>query len=251
MRLKDKVAIITGASKGIGEAIALGFAREGAHVVLAARTADLLEDVAKKVRKLDREALAIATDVTQEDQVSALVEAAKDKFGRVDVLVNNAGAGMWRHVWRTSMETWDWLIGVNLTGPFLCTKHVWKIMEAGGGGSIINVGSMSGSRAFPLMSAYSASKWGLVGLTKSTAAEGGPVGIRVNVINPGKVATGFRAAAGDPEPILEAEDCVGLAIFLASDESRHIHGQVIEIDHAPFEIAPGKGRKSRAAAASE
>ncbi len=248
MRLEGKVAIITGASKGIGEAIALGFAREGASLVLAARGAGLLEEVARKIRAMGCEALPVATDVTIESSVEAMVKAARDRFGRIDVLVNNAGAGMWRHVWRTSLETWQWLIGVNLTGPFLCTKHVWKTMEEGGGGSIINVGSTSGSRAFALMAAYSASKWGLVGLTKSCDAEGGPSGIRVNVINPGKVATGFRGSVGDKEPILEAEDCVGLTIFLASDESKHVHGQVIEIDHAPLEIAPGKGRKSRAAA---
>ncbi len=251
MRLQDKVAIVTGASKGIGEAISYGFARAGAKVVLAARSADLLEEVARNIRSEGGEALAIPTDVTVEDDVIAMVQAAHAHFGHIDTLVNNAGGGMWRHVWRTSMETWQWLMGVNLTGPFLCIKHVWRIMEDAGGGSIINIGSTSGSRAFPLMAAYSASKWGLVGLTKSCAAEGGPLGIRVNCINPGKVATGFRAAAGDTEPILDAEDCVGLTLFLASDEARHVHGQVIEIDHAPLEIAPGKGRRKRVAEAAK
>src|SRR5437870_8493120 len=101
---------------------------------------------------------------------------------------------MIRHISRTSLETWNWLIGVNLTGPFLCTKHVWDALVEAGGGAIINIGSTSGSRAFALMGAYSASKWGLVGLTKSVSAEGRAAGIRVNCINPGKVATGPRGA---------------------------------------------------------
>jgi NAD(P)-dependent dehydrogenase (short-subunit alcohol dehydrogenase family) len=233
MRLKDRVAIVTGASKGIGEAIACAFAREGANLVLAARSGDALEVVAAKAREAGVQVITTVTDVTQEPDVEAMVKAAREKFGRIDILVNNAGAGMWRHVSRTSLETWEWLIGVNLRGPFLCIKHVWEPMVAGGGGAIINIGSTSGSRSFPLMAAYSSSKWGLVGLTKSCAAEGGPLGIRVNVINPHKVAVGPRASIADKEPVLEADDVVGTVIFLASDDAKHVHGQLIEVEHAP------------------
>ncbi len=236
MRLKDKIAIVTGSSKGIGEAIALAYAREGAHLVLAARTAELLEAVATKIRDLGREALPVVTDVTEEDPVKALMVAAKERFGQIDILVNNAGGGAYRPVWGTPLKTWEWLMGVNLRGPFLCTKHAWKIMKAGGGGAIINIGSTSGSRAYPLMAAYSASKWGLVGLTKVSAEEGKADGIRVNIINPGKVQTEFRPIH-DKEPILSAEDIVGTAIFLASDAARHICGQVIEMEHSGFEGA--------------
>jgi len=250
MRLQDKVAIVTGASRGIGEAIALGYAREGAHVVLAARTEDDLDRVAGLIRDAGCKALPIVTDVTDEESVKHMVAAAASTFGRIDVLVNNAGGGMWRHVNRTSMETWNWLIGVNLTGPFLCTKHVWDHMIKAGGGAIINIGSTSGSRAYPLMAAYSASKWGLVGLTKSTSAEGRTLNIRVNCVNPGKVATGFRNTAKDDEPILEADEMIGIAIFLASEDARHVHGQVIEVEHAP-EDRVSQRRKERAAAKSE
>lgn len=231
MRLKDKIAIVTGSSKGIGEAIALGFAAEGADVLLAARTEDLLEEVAEKVRALGRCAVPVVTDVTDEDAVKRMVARAQEAFGRVDVLVNNAGGGAYRPVWRTPLKTWEWLMAVNLRGPFLCTKHVWPLMQKGGGGSIINIGSTSGSRAYPLMAAYSASKWGLVGLTKVTAEEGRPDGIRVNIINPGKVQTGFRGSIQDATPILDAEDIVGTAIFLASDDAHGIQGQVIEMQH--------------------
>ncbi len=244
-RLQNKAAIVTGASRGIGRAIALGFAAEGARVVLAARTGTQLEETAAAIRAAGGEALAVVTDVTDEPSVQAMVAAALAAYGRIDILVNNAGGGMWRHVWRTSLETWDWLIGVNLRGPFLCTKHVWKPMLDQGGGAIVNIGSTSGSRAYPLMAAYSASKWGLVGLTKACAAEGRADNIRVNIINPGKVATGFRNTALDREPILEAEDCVGAAIFLASDDALHIHGQVLELERAAEDPVTRRRRARR------
>ena len=233
MRLRNKIGIVTGASKGIGEAIALAFAREGADVVLAARSQDRLEAVAERIRQLGRRALPVVTDVTQEDSVIAMVKAASNEFGRIDVLVNNAGMGSHRHIAYTSLQTWETLMGVNLRGPFLCTKHVWKIMEAQGGGSIINIGSTSGSHGYALMAAYSASKWGLVGLTKSTSAEGAPLGIRVNIVNPDKVLAGPRLLFKDAEPILSVDDVVGPVIFLASDDSMHVHGQMIEVAHAP------------------
>jgi NAD(P)-dependent dehydrogenase (short-subunit alcohol dehydrogenase family) len=244
MRLKDKVAVITGASKGIGEAIALAFAREGATVVLAARSGDLLEQIAERIRALGFVALPVVTDVTDESSVAAMIKATHDAFGRIDILVNNAGMGSMRHIAHTSVQTWDTLIGVNLRGPFLCIKHVWKIMEAQGGGSIINVGSTSGSRAHALMAAYSASKWGLVGLTKSTAVEGAPLGIRVNIVNPGKVMAGLRQAIiKDREPILDVADVVGPILFLASDDARQVHGQVIEVDQAPARLASSRERR--------
>jgi 3-oxoacyl-[acyl-carrier protein] reductase len=245
MRLQDKVAIITGASRGIGAAIALGYAREGAHVVLAARTADLLDQVAERVRALGRRALPIVTDVTEEPSVQNMVQQAAAAFGRIDVLVNNAGGAMVKPVWATSLSTWEWLMGVNLRGPFLCTKHVWRIMQQQGGGAIINIGSTFGSRAAPWFAAYTASKWGLVGLTKATAQEGRLDNIRVNIINPGKVRTAQRANIKDPHPILEAEDIVGAAIFLATDAAAPIHGQVIEMEH-PLDGVTPRRQRSRA-----
>lgn len=237
MRLEDKVAIVTGAGRGIGKAIALGFAREGAHVVLAARTRPELEAVAEEIHALGQgradapRALVVPTDVTVEEQVKAMVQAVLEAFGRVNVLVNNAGVGAFRPAYGTPLKTWDWMMSINATSTFLCTKHVWKSMQQNGGGSIINISSLSGTRIYPMYAAYSASKWAQLGFTKVTAEEGKAVNIRVNALAPGKVDTPMRAGvAEDKEKMLKAEDCVPAAVFLASEESRWITGQVIELE---------------------
>jgi NAD(P)-dependent dehydrogenase (short-subunit alcohol dehydrogenase family) len=231
MRLKDKVALITGAGRGIGRALALGFAREGAHLVLVARTEAELQAVAEQARALSRRALPLVCDVSDESQVKAALKRTVVEFERVDVLVNNAGIGAVRPLHGTPLATWERLLAVNLTGTFLPTKHVWKTMQAQGGGSIINISSLAGTRAFPLLSAYGASKWGQIGLTLSAAEEGKPHRIRVNAVAPGKGNTAMRAAVvEDKSRLLQAEDHVGVCVFLASDESRYITGQVIEID---------------------
>ncbi|NDJ35618.1 MAG: SDR family oxidoreductase [Chloroflexi bacterium] len=243
MRLKDKIAIVTGASRGIGAAIARGYASEGARVVLAARTLPDLQAVAAEINEAGGEALPIETDVTDEDAVKNMVAQTVTQFGGVDILVNNAGGAMWKPVWATSLNTWEWLIGVNLRGPFLGCKHVWRPMRERGGGVIINIGSTSGSRAYPYFAAYSASKWGLVGLTKSLAEEGIPDNIRVNVINPGKVDTAQRSSIKDEGPILAPEDLVGTAIFLASDEAAWMRGHVIELEAPDPTSVPAVGRR--------
>jgi len=231
VRLEGKTAIITGASKGIGKAIALGFAREGAHLAIASRTKSDLEALADELREFGHETLVFPTDVTDEEQVQELTKAAIAAFSHVDILVNNAGLGSFRPIIGTHRKNWDHMLAVNLTSTFLCTKHIWKSMRKRGGGSIINVASLSGTRAYPMYASYSASKWGQVGFTKSAAEEGKEFNIRVNAIAPGKVDTPMRASVSeDKDKILKAEDCVGPAIFLASDESRYVTGQVIEIE---------------------
>ena len=231
MRLKDKVAIVTGASRGIGKAIAIGLAREGAKVVLAARTLDELDAVSEEIRALGQATKIAPTDVTLEEQVEALVKTTMDTFGQVDILVNNAGVGAFRPAYGTPLKTWDWMMSINATSTFLCTKHVWKPMRKGGGGSIINISSLSGTRVYPMYAAYSASKWAQLGFTKVTAEEGKPVNIRVNALAPGKVDTPMRAnVSEDKEQMLKAEDCVAPAVFLACDESKFITGQIIEIE---------------------
>lgn len=231
MRLKEKVAIVTGGGRGIGRAIALGYAREGAHLILGARTTAEIEAVAAEVRGLGRRALAVTCDVSDEAQVKTLIQAVLDEFGRVDILVNNAGVGSLRPVWGIPLSAWERTLAVNLTGTFLCTKHVWKPMKAQGGGAIVNISSLGGRRGYPLLAAYCASKWGQIGFTAACAEEGKPDNIRVNAIAPGKGDTAFRAQVEeDKSKMLKAEDHVGAAVFLASDESRFITGQVLEID---------------------
>lgn len=231
MRLKERIAIVTGGGRGIGRAIALGYAREGAHLILGARTTVEIEAAAAEVRGLGRRALPVTCDVSDEAQVKALVRAALDEFGRVDILVNNAGVGSLRPVWGIPLSAWERTLAVNLTGTFLCTKHVWKPMKAQGGGAIVNISSLGGRRGYPLLAAYCASKWGQIGFTMACAEEGKPDNIRVNAIAPGKGDTAFRAQVQeDKSRMLRAEDHVGAAVFLASDEARYVTGQVVELD---------------------
>jgi NAD(P)-dependent dehydrogenase (short-subunit alcohol dehydrogenase family) len=236
MRLHDKVVIVTGGGRGIGRAVALGFAGEGAHLVVAARTRAEIEAVAEEARgrggaDWQPRVLAVACDVTDEDQVKAVVQAALHEFGRVDVLVNNAGVAVARPVWGMRRSSFDQTLAVNLTGTFLFTKHVWKPMKQQGGGLIINISSLGGRRGYPLLTAYCASKWGQIGFTVACAEEGRPDHIRVNALAPGKADTAIRAlVVEDKTKMLKAQDHVGACIFLASDESRYVTGQVLELE---------------------
>ena len=231
MRLKDKVAIITGGGRGIGRAIAIGFAHQGAHIVIAARTESQILEVADKVKTLGRESLGVVCDISNEDQVKNLVDLTMRKFNQIDVLINNAGIGSMRPVYATQLESFEKVLKVNLTGTFLCTKHVWQPMKNSGGGSIVNVSSLGGLVGYPLLSAYCASKWGQIGFTKACAEEGKKDNIRVNAIAPGKADTGIRSKIKeDKSKMLTPEDQVDACVFLASDESRYITGQVISLE---------------------
>jgi NAD(P)-dependent dehydrogenase (short-subunit alcohol dehydrogenase family) len=231
MRLKDKVAIITGGGRGIGKAIALGFANQGAHIVVAARTESEVISVAEKINELGRDSLGIVCDISDENQVKNLMDMTIQHFGKIDVLINNAGIGSMRPVYATSLESFEKVIKVNLTGTFLCTKHVWQSMKNSGGGSIINVSSLGGLVGYPMLSAYCASKWGQIGFTKACAEEGKKDSIRVNAIAPGKADTAIRSKIKeDKTKMLTPEDQVDACVFLASDESRYITGQVISLE---------------------
>ncbi|MFN2149573.1 MAG: SDR family NAD(P)-dependent oxidoreductase [Anaerolineales bacterium] len=231
MALEGKVAIVTGGGRGIGRAIAKGYAEQGAHVVVAARTSSELDQVVEELEAKGGQALAVVCDVSQEEQVIRMVEETTAAFGTVDILVNNAGIGNIRPVFAIPKGSFERVLGVNLVGTFLCTKHVWKIMERHGGGVIINVSSMGGLHGYSYLSAYCASKWGQIGFTKACAEEGKQVNIRVNAIAPGKGDTAFRAQIDeDKSQLLSPQDHVGVCIFLASDDSRYITGQVIPIE---------------------
>jgi 3-oxoacyl-[acyl-carrier protein] reductase len=231
MKLKDKVAIITGAGRGIRKAVALGFAEEGAFVVAAARTESEVKEVAEKAGEFGKESLGIICDVTNEDQVKNLVQKTMANFNRIDVLINNAGIGTMRPVYATQLESFEKVIKVNLTGTFICTKHVWKHMADSGGGSIINVSSLGGLAGYPMLSAYCASKWGQIGFTKACAEDGKSYKIRVNAIAPGKADTAIRARIKeDKTKMLTPDDEVDACAFLASDGARYITVQVISLE---------------------
>lgn len=231
VRLEGKVAVVTGGGRGIGRAVALGLAREGARVVVAARSTGQVRQVAEEIARHGGEAVAIECDVSQEAAVKAMISEVINRYGRLDVLVNNAGVGNIRPVWGTPQASFERVLAVNLVGTFLCTKHAWRPMRQGGGGAIINVSSLGGLHGYPLLSAYCASKWGQIGFTLACAEEGKADGIRVNAIAPGKADTAFRAQiAEDKSRMLKAEDHVGACIFLASDDARFVTGQVIALD---------------------
>ncbi len=191
MRLTRQVALVTGASGGIGRAIALAFAREGADVALAARTQKTLEMVAREVEALGRHALPLPTDVSDETQVQRLVDRTQAAFGRIDLLVTAAGVGGFAPIESSPLSDWEWMMAVNLRGTYLCCRAVLPVMRAQGGGSIINVLSLAAKRPIPQCSAYCASKFGALGFTLVLAEEGRPYGIRVGALCPGATDTPF------------------------------------------------------------
>lgn len=244
MRLRDRVALVTGAGRGIGRGLALAFAREGAHVVLVSRTLEELEAVAKEVEVLGRGALPISTDVRDQQSVQAAVDAAVERFGRIDILLNAAGIPMVSPTAELAFEEWERAIDINLTGTFLFCQAVGRVMLTQGSGSIINIGSIHSFQGIPMRAAYAASKGGVLQFTRSLAVEWAPHGVRVNCISPGWIRTPLQdqlVAAGklDRAPIIartparrigEVEDLVGPAVFLASDESAFVIGEQMVVD---------------------
>lgn len=252
MKLKDQTAIVTGAGRGIGKEIVLALAREGAHVLLAARGEQELNGVAQQVREMGRQALVVKTDVSQEDQVDAMVNAALKEFDRIDLLVNNAGVvGPTAPVTNVTREQWDEVLAINLTGAFLCARAVIPQMLERRSGNIINIASIAGKLAYALRSPYAVSKWGMLGLSRTLAQELGEYNIRVNAICPGPTAGDRmraviarrakelgRSEAEIERTILEATalknwvdpaHVAAAVVFLASAEGRSITGEAIEI----------------------
>lgn len=243
-RLQDRVAVVTGAGRGIGRAIALGYAREGANLVLISRSAGELEQVAEQARELGRRALVVTADVADEASVQHAAEATLAGMGRVDILVNAAGIPMAMPSAELPLAKWQQAIDINLTGTFLCCQVFGRSMIEQKSGVIINIGSLTSYQGFPQRAAYAASKGGIKTFTAALAVEWAPLGIRVNAIAPGWIRTPLQdqlVAAGklDRSKITsrtplgrvgEAEDIVGPAIFLASDESAFIIGEMLAVD---------------------
>ena len=255
MKLKDKVALVTGAAKGMGSAISLTLAREGADLMLSAREVGPLEDVATEVRGMGRRAEVMSTDVADPAQVATMVERTKEVLGgRIDILVNVAGTTgpIETPAWDIEPEDFRQVLEVNVWGTFLPMKYVLPVMIAQKSGKIVNIGGTSGLRGYRYRAAYSSSKWAVRGLTRTVALDAGEHGINVNVVCPGIVHTprmdtlcrekarvrGWTYEQVYDEyvqeqtlkSITEPQDVADAVLFLASDDSRNMTGQEITVD---------------------
>jgi NAD(P)-dependent dehydrogenase (short-subunit alcohol dehydrogenase family) len=225
--LEGKVALVTGASQGLGRALALAYAKEGANLVISSRSADSLETVAEEASGSGVEVLAVPADLSHSEDVQKLVDAAVERFGKIDVLVNNAGLlGPRVRIEEYPEDKWRSVLDANLTGPFLVSKAAIPHMREGA--SVINVTSGVSIEGRPEWGAYSVSKFGLEGLTQILAAELKAHGIRANSVDPGGMRTTMRAAAypdEDPTTRITPEENTAVFLFLASDESREVTGE--------------------------
>jgi NAD(P)-dependent dehydrogenase (short-subunit alcohol dehydrogenase family) len=252
MRLKDQVAIVTGGGRGLGREIALAFAQEGARLVISGTSISALESVAQEITSGGGRAISVPADVAVDDDVARLVSRTLEEFGQIDILVNNAGiAGPTALVTEVKREDWDRTLAVNLTGAFLCAQAVLPNMAERRRGKIINIASVAGHLAYPLRSPYAVSKWGMIGLSRTLAAEWGKYNIQVNTISPGPVRgeridevisrraeqmgrsieemtreVTARLALGR---FVEPEQIAAMAVFLASSAADTITGEAIQV----------------------
>ncbi|MFY9691174.1 MAG: SDR family NAD(P)-dependent oxidoreductase [Candidatus Acidiferrales bacterium] len=245
MLLEGKTAIVTGGGRGIGRAIARKLASEGAAVIVASRSAKEIGSVAAEIQKAGGRAKAVVADVSKEAECEKIVRAAREAFGAIHILVNNAGIlGPVAPAESTTPEQWDEVIAINLTSAFLMSRLVVPEMYQRGSGAIVNISSVAAKNAFPMNSAYAAAKAGLLGLTRTLAAEGARKGVRVNAIGPGPTETNMwqdlaghlgPGAAHVADGILQGrlqntEEIAAAALFLVSDQASAITGQTLNVD---------------------
>ena len=215
--LAGKVAIVTGASQGIGKAIARRFAEEGCRVAICARNAKQLDAAAEELKAAGADVLAVPADVTDEAAVAALFDAALSTFGSLDILVNNAGAFDGGRLDELTLQHWNRVIGACLTGAFLCSRAAFSPMKAQGGGRILNIGSISAQRPREGSAPYTAAKFGLWGLTQAIALDGRPFGIVCSCLHPGNVLVERRTQTGtasDAEPMMDPDTIAQAALAM-------------------------------------
>ncbi len=241
MRLKDKVAVVTGGGRGIGETTCVRFAEEGAKVIVADLNEADVQSVVEKIKAAGGEAIGIPVNVTNREQVEKMIADAVAQYGRLDILVNNAGITADAKLEKMTEDQWDRVIDVNLKGVFNCGQAAAKIMTGQGSGVIVNASSVVGIYGNFGQTNYAATKWGVIGMAKSWAKELGPKGIRVNAVAPGFIMTPMTEKM--PEKVLDMmkeksslkslgypEDIANAYVFLASDEARFITGTVLSVD---------------------
>lgn len=239
-RLKSSVAIVTGASRGIGRAVALALAAEGAKVAVNyANSSDAADRVVAEIEQMGTEAIAIRADVSKADEVDNLIKTVSDRWGQIDVLVNNAGITRDTLLLRMKPEDWQAVIDLNLTGVFLCTRAVSKLMLKQRRGRIINIASVAGQMGNPGQANYSAAKAGVIGFTKTIAKEMASRGVTVNAVAPGFITTDMTENIKADEILKfiplgrfgQPEDVAGAVRFLAADPAAaYITGQVLNVD---------------------
>jgi 3-oxoacyl-[acyl-carrier protein] reductase len=251
VKLEGKTAVVTGAGQGIGRAIALTLAREGADVAIYDLNLDSANGVADEVKALGRQALAIKCDVSRKDDVTRATEAVLEKFRKIDILVNNAGITVPELVMNTPEELWDRNININLKSQFLCCQTIGRHMIEQKSGRIINIGSVQALVSNPYLAVYAASKGGVLAFTRGLATELAAYNINVNMVSPGVTQTPMHLEVGKTEPLEDKvartplqrfnqpEDIANAVQFFATNESRQITGQHICVDSGLLALHPG------------
>ena len=246
MQLKDKIAIITGARRGMGRTHALALAKEGAKIVVSDISLEDCQKVVDEIKSAGGEAIAVKCDVTKKQEIEKMVKDVVDKFGKVDILVNNAGIAAFKPFLEMTEEEWDRTLDINLKGYFLCSQACAKEMVKQKSGTIINIASVAMGQVgigFSTLVHYCASKGGIVGMTEALAAELAPYNIRVNAVSPGMIETPMMDPIKQDPKTMEAmlakvpmnrvgkpEEVSELVLFLASDKSSYMTGSVVVID---------------------
>jgi len=251
MKLKNKVALVTGGGRGIGQAIAVALAEEGADVVVAARSVDQLEEAVQKIEATGGKGIAIPADLSQRETIDSFVQAVSAHYSKIDILVNNAGIGSGANaklVVDYDDDFWDTSVALNLTAPYLLTKAFVPAMIKAGWGRVINISSVAGKMGYPTGAAYAATKAGLIGLTRTVALETATTGVTANAICPGPIRTAMllrriqvsaelqgttaeelEKQINPIQRMLDPEEVAGLAVFLAADTGKSITGQSYNI----------------------